>query len=123
MYLAAMLLFVLLCLLASAAGAEKVYRTYMTTDCPILNGHDSVETQLQTPHNYCSSPLYRAVPTEDGKGFTCIGDLAEVLPVQIDEHIREIPIRRNAAWHNGDPINADTFMYSFRMQLDPILAN
>lgn len=123
MCMAALLLAAVMCLLASSAGAEKVYRTYLTTDCPILNGHDSVETQLQTPHNYCSSPLYRAIPTEDGKGYTYIGDLAEELPIRIDEHTWEIPIRRNATWHNGDPINADTFMYSFRMQLDPILAN
>ncbi|MGN0777317.1 MAG: ABC transporter substrate-binding protein [Candidatus Ventricola sp.] len=120
---AALLLAAILCLTVSSAGAEKVYRTYLTDDCPILNGHDSVETQLQTPHNYCSSPLYRAVPTEDGKGYTYIGDLAEELPIQIDEHTWEIRIRQNATWHNGDPINADTFMYSFKMQLDPILAN
>ena len=81
MCMAAFLLVAILCLFVSTAGAEKVYRTYLTTDCPILNGHDSVETQLQTPHNYCSSPLYRAVPTEDGKGYTYIGDLAEELPV------------------------------------------
>ena len=51
MCMAALLLAAVMCLLASSAGAEKVYRTYLTTDCPILNGHDSVETQLQTPHN------------------------------------------------------------------------
>ena len=106
-----------------AAPAEKVYRTYLGDDCPILNGHDSVESMLQTPHDYCSSPLFRKVPTADGKGFEYIGDLAAELPTQIDEYTWQIKIREEAKWHNGDPINADTFMYSFKMQLDPILAN
>lgn len=102
---------------------EKVYHTYMGADCPILNGHDSVESQLQTPHDYCSSPLFRRYPTADGKGFEYIGDLAAELPIQIDEYTWQIKIRPEACWQNGDPINADTFMYSFKMQLDPILAN
>lgn len=103
--------------------AEKTYHTYMTSDCPILNGHDSVETSLQTPHNYCSSPLFRAIATEDGKGFEYIGDLAAELPIQIDANNWQIKIRKEAKWQNGDPINADTFMYSFKMLLDPIMAN
>lgn len=109
--------------LASAEAGEKVYRTYMSSDCPILNGHDSVESSLQTPHDYCSSPLFRRVPTPDGKGFEYIGDLAAELPIKIDDFTWQIKIRENATWHNGDPINADTFMYSFKMQLDPILVN
>ena len=108
---------------AQTAGTEKVFRTYMSADCPILNGHDSVETMLQTPHDYCSSPLFRRVPDEDGLGFSYVGDLASELPVKIDDYNWQIKIRKEARWHNGDPINADTFMYSFKMQLDPILAN
>lgn len=108
---------------APPVQAKKVYRTYLSTECPILNGHDSVESVLQTPHNYCSSPLYRAYPNENGTGFIYIGDLAEELPIQIDDTNWQIKLRKDAKWHNGDPINADTFMYSFKMQLDPILAN
>jgi len=113
------------CLSAPALGESegKVYRTYLTTECPMLNGHDATDTQLQTPHDYCSSPLYRRYPTENGSGFVYIGDLASELPIQIDAHTWQIKIREEAKWHNGDPINADTFMYSFKMQLDPILAN
>ena len=106
-----------------ATAAEKVYRTYLSSDCPILNGHDSVEGSLQTPHNYCSAFLFRAVPTADGTNFEYIGDIASELPIQIDEYNWQIKIRPEACWQNGDPINADTFMYSYKMQLDPILAN
>ncbi len=108
---------------AAAPDTENVYRTYMGMDCPILNGHDSVESALQTPHDYCSSPLFRRYPAEDGMSFNYIGDLASELPIQIDELNWQIKIREEAKWQNGDPINADTFMYSFKMQLDPILAN
>lgn len=116
----------LTCLLivpASAEGTEKVYRTYMATDCPILNGHDSVETSLDTPISYCSSFLYRSVPDEDGLGYHYIGDIAAELPEEVAENTWQIKLREDAHWANGDPINADTFMYSFKMLLDPILAN
>ncbi len=104
---------------------EKIYRTYLDMECPMLNGHDSVESVLQTPHNYCSSPLFRAVPTADGKGYEYVGDLAAELPIQIDENTWQIKIREDAHWNDEakTPINADTFMYSFKMQLDPILVN
>lgn len=105
------------------ADTAKVFRTYLTTECPILNGHDSVESSLQVPHDYCSSPLYRVFPDEDGMGFHYIGDLAEGMPVQIDEFNWQIKIRKEAKWHNGEPINADTIIYSWKMLLDPILAN
>ncbi|NMA93307.1 MAG: hypothetical protein GX975_01450 [Clostridiales bacterium] len=104
---------------------EKIYRTYLTADCPVLNGHDCVEMVVQTPHDYCSSPLYRSVPTADGKGFEYIGDLAAELPIQIDENTWQIKIRKEAHWNDEakTPINADTIMYSFKMQLDPLLTN
>ena len=113
-------------LIVPAAGAEageKVYRTYINSDCPILNGHDSVETVLNTPINYCGAFLYRAVPDEDGKGSHFIGDIAADLPVQIDDNTWQIPLNPEAHWVNGDPINADTFMYSYKMLLDPLLTN
>ena len=109
--------------IADTVKVEKVYRTYMSADCPILNGHDSVETMLQTPHDYCSSPLFRRKPTADGQGFEYIGDLASELPIKIDDNNWQIKIREAAHWQNGDPINADTFMYSYKMLLDPVMAN
>lgn len=118
--------------LLSACGKEeteptttepKVYRTYMTAEANILNGHDSVQTTVQVPHDYCSSPLYRIYPDDDGNGFHYIGDLAEGPPVQVDAYNWRIKLRENAVWQNGEPINADTIIYSWKMLLDPILAN
>ena len=101
----------------------KVYRTYMTADCPTLNGHDSVDGKLQTPHDYCSAPLYRMIAAEDGISYTYMADIAEEWPIQIDDHNWQIKLDPRAHWANGDPINADTIIYSFKMALDPILAN
>ena len=109
--------------LASAEDTQKVYRTYMGSDCPILNAQNSVETVLDTPTSYCGAYLYRTVPDEDGMGFHYIGDIASELPVQIDEVTWQIPIRPEACWANGDPINADTMIYSYKMLLDPLLVN
>ena len=108
---------------AAAEAGAKVYKTYMGSDCPILNAQNSVETSLDTPTSYCGAYLYRTYPDEDGNGFHYIGDIAADLPVQIDEVTWQIPIRKEACWANGDPINADTMMYSYKMLLDPILVN
>lgn len=108
---------------AAANEGQKVYLTYETAECSTLNAHDDVNVELQTPYDYCSSPLYRTYPNEAGTGYIYIGDLAAELPIQIDEHTWQIKMREEACWHNGDPINADTMMYSFKMLLDPILAN
>lgn len=108
---------------AEDAAAGKVYRTYMTSDSPVLNPHDSVEASLEKPITYCMSGLYRTVPDDNGRGYHYLGDLASELPIQIDEHTWQIKLRPEACWANGDPINADTLIYSYKMLLDPILAN
>ncbi|MDO4837678.1 MAG: ABC transporter substrate-binding protein [Clostridia bacterium] len=112
----------------SAAGAEgetaeKVYRTYMTSDSPVLSAHDSVETSVEKPLLYCSTFLFRAVPDDDGMGYHYIGDIASELPIKVDDYTWQIKLNPEAHWYNGDPINADTMIYSYQMLLDPILAN
>ena len=50
-------------------------------------------------------------------------DLAASEPVDVngDGKTWNISINPNAKWDNGDPINADTFIYTFKMALDPKL--
>ena len=104
-------------------GEGKIYRTYLTGETPSLNNHREVDTYIETPYSYCSSSLYRRVPTEGGAGFEYIGDLAAELPIQIDEYTWQIKLREDAVWHNGEPINADTLLYSWQKALDPIMVN
>ena len=116
---------------------EKVYRTYLASECSMLNAHDNVDTNVSTPYSYTNSTLWRAVPNDDGKGYHYVGDLATDLPVIVDQTkgtdeegnevvettTWEFKIREEAKWHNGDPINADTLVYSYKMQIDPVLVN
>ncbi|MBQ1704324.1 MAG: hypothetical protein II028_00610 [Clostridia bacterium] len=103
--------------------AKKVYYTYLTSDHANLNFQDNVDSPSETPAIYCMCFLYRSYPDESGLNFHYIPDAAAELPIQIDEHTWNIPLRKDAHWNNGDPINADTWIYSFKTALDPKLAN
>ena len=86
------LLLVLTCMqvMASAEGGTKVYRSYMGTDCPILNAQNSVQTSLDTPTSYCGAFLYRAVPDEDGGNFHYIGDMLFLMKDLLHGHINQL---------------------------------
>ncbi len=103
---------------------EKVYRFSDTYDATMINGHNETDSLLQDILLYTHSSLYRRVPSEDGKAAIYIGDLADGDPVTLDDgHTWHIKLRKEAKWHNGEPINADTIIYSFKMLIDPLLVN
>ena len=107
------------------AGNEdyKIFYTYLSTDVDTLNGMGTVQEANSTPLSWCNSYLWRAVPNDDGMGYHYIPDLAADMPKQIDELTWEFTIRDGAKWHNGDPITADTFMFTFKAVLDPKMSN
>ena len=107
------------------AGNEdyKIFYTYLSTDVDTLNGMGTVQEANDTPLSWCNSYLWRAVPNDDGMGYHYIPDLAADMPKQIDELTWEFTIRDGAKWHNGDPITADTFMFTFKAVLDPKMSN
>ncbi len=103
---------------------EKVYRFSDTYDATMINGHNETDSLLQDILLYTHSSLYRRVPSEDGKAAIYIGDLADGDPVTLDDgHTWHIKLRKEAKWHNDEPINADTIIYSFKMLIDPLLVN
>lgn len=104
------------------AGAAKVYKTSIASDCSSLNFLDNVDSNAEKPATYCMSFLWRKYPTEDGRNYMFISDLADGEPVQIDANNWQIKLRQDAAFVNGDPINADTWMFTFMQQLDPKMA-
>ena len=106
-----------------APAEPKIYYTYQTADIDTLNGAATSYSNNETAINYCNSSLYLAVPDEDGMGFHFIPDLAAEMPKQIDELTWEVALRKEAKWHNGDPINADTWMFTFQEILNPKLVN
>ena len=103
--------------------AKKIYYTYLTGDVDTMNGMGTVLDANSVPLSWCNSTLWIAVPNEDGMGYHYIPDLAEDMPKKIDDLTWEFTIREEAKWSNGDPINADTYMYTFKTILDPKMVN
>ncbi len=103
---------------------EKVFRFSDTYDVKSINGHNDTDTLVGDILAYTHSSLYRRVPTEDGKAAIYIGDLADGDPVTLDDgYTWRIKLRKDAKWQNGEPINADTIIYSWKMLIDPLLGN
>ena len=104
---------------------EKVYRFTDNNDVTSLNPHNQAAYLVGDIHEYTGSRLYRKVPGDDGKSYKIIGDIAEGEPYLADEdgYVWHVKLRQDATWQNGEAINADTFIYSFKMLLDPKLVN
>lgn len=104
-----------------AADGKKVYYSVLSSDHSSLNFLDNVDSPVGNVATYCMSYLYRQYPNEEGNGYIWICDIAAEEPIQIDDYNWQIKIREDAKWNNGDPINADTFMFTFKQQLDPVM--
>ena len=103
------------------AEGKKVYYSVLSSDHSSLNFLDNVDSPVGNVATYCMSYLYRQYPNEEGNGYIWICDIAAEEPIQIDDYNWQIKIREDAKWNNGDPINADTFMFTFKQQLDPVM--
>ena len=105
----------------SAEPTKKIYYSVLSSDHSSLNFLDNVDTPVENVATYCMSYLYRQYPNEEGNGYIWICDIAAEEPIQVDDYNWQIKIREDAKWNNGDPINADTFMFTFKQQLDPVM--
>ena len=108
------------------AAPEKVLRFVDNAEVASLNAQIDTNTVIwYSIYYYTHSGLYIRVPTEDGRGAVLIGDIADGDPYLADNtgRVWRINLKRNAKWHNGAPINADTFVYSYKMFIDPLLLN
>lgn len=73
--------------------------------------------------NLITACPYGYIPREDGNGSQLVPMLAGDLPEDVngDGTVWRFSIRKDAVWENGEAITADTFMYSYKMCLDPVL--
>lgn len=109
---------VIIALFCGTASAEKVFRWATSQNYQTvypLGGNNEIM-------DYCGAKLYTYMPSPDGLRPILVPDLADGLPETTDGGTTWIiKINKNAKWSNGEPINADTFMYSWSKALDPML--
>ena len=105
----------------NTADAGKVYKTYLTSEVASLNFLDNVDGNASTPSAYAMSQMWKMYPNEDGTNYIWIDDLAVGDPIKVDAYNWQIKLREGATWQNGDPINADTWIFTFQQQLNPKL--
>ncbi len=102
---------------AVVADGDNVFKWSSTnspaTVCPYENYTEIID--------YIQAKLYRYIPNETGDDLALVPDLALEEPTTEDGYTWIIKLDPNAKWANGEPINADTFMYSWEMALDPVL--
>ena len=106
------------------ASAEKKYirlsATSQQTTCNPFTAGSSVDTSFT---GYISSGLYGVIPDPETKKGARIPVFADGLPIDVngDGMVWQLKVREDAKWASGEPINADTFLYSWKMCLDPKL--
>ena len=107
----------------SAAKVQKILKQSSSSAVSTFNPHTSQQGTDNTAIGYVTSPLYGFALNPE----TLRGELRPILaaeePIDVsgDGTVWHLKVNENAKWSNGDPINADTFIYSWKMGLDPKL--
>ncbi|MBQ5739607.1 MAG: hypothetical protein IIV78_04275 [Oscillospiraceae bacterium] len=106
-----------------AATAQKILKQSLSVAVTTLNPHTAQQSSDTTAVAYITSPLYGNYLNKETNRFKRGPILAAEEPIDVngDGTVWQIKINENAQWVNGEPINADTFMYSWKMVLDPKL--
>ena len=86
-----------------------------------MNPHQANATSDSDVLAKMQASLYTYLPAKDGMSARLVPDLAASEPVSEDGVVWHIAIDPAAKWENGEPINAASFVYSYKMQLDPLL--
>lgn len=104
-----------------AASEPKILRLAEIGAASSASTLVSTQSTDSTIQMYIHAHLYSYLPV--GNKAVLKPDLAASEPVDVngDGKTWNISIDPNAKWDNGDPINADTFIYTFKMALDPKL--
>lgn len=109
----------------AGSSSEKTYRMLSVMAASNVNPHIASSSYDDEISTLINAGLYRYLPGEDRNSAYLGADLADGEPIKMDDRgqVWQIKINPDAKWANGDPINADTFIYSWKMALDPILLN
>ena len=97
------------------SGEKKIFNWSSTNSASNISPFEG-NTEII---DYIHANLYRYVANEARDAAVLAPDLAAKEPYTEDGYTWIIELNPEAKWANGDPINADTFMYSWKMALDP----
>ena len=106
------------------------FRDYINASVPTLNV--VVKNDALAVARPLQTVLYKNYINETGDGYVKDCMLAAEKPIQMDEEgkVWRIPIRQDYYWADYGPtagknaqMNADTFIYTFKMCIDPDLLN
>lgn len=91
----------------------------------LMNPHEYTSSHENTMISHSSGRLFRFFLGDDKESYVLEGEYADGEPIQVDEEgkVWQIKIKKDQKWANGDPINADDFIYTYKMILDPKLMN
>ena len=111
---------------ATAAAQEesgpKIFHDYMTTDVDTINPHIYTMSVSGDVIARTSLQLYRQYPNAEGTSFEYLPELAEKEPENIVAATAAVYALTQEK-ENGDAIDVDDVIYSFKMCLDPIMVN
>lgn len=134
----------------SFGNGEYVYKDSVTVLSANWNPHNYETSDEGYPRQYLTSGLYEFFYNDElhpveGKapyeGYVILPEMAAAMPVDVTEKVKAehpefgipesategfayaIDLNPLAKWENGTPINADTYVYSMKQLLDPLLKN
>ena len=99
----------------------KIYKTYTTSAASNAfaaiaqtTGDIDIQTRI-------AGTLYKTLPIDGKAVLSPLMADGEPTDVNGDGVTWQIKLKKDLKWENGEPINADTFMYSWKQTLDPKL--
>lgn len=113
------------CLLAlsTVSAKEKILNLSLAAPATTLNAHVTELSDVELI-DFVQGCLYQWVPSADRSSHFLDAELALGKPtVDPDGVTWKIKINPKAKWANGEPITSDSFMYSWKMALDPKMLN
>lgn len=108
---------------APTEEGEGILRLTAGRPLETLNPHQQAATATADFLNLIQGKLYRFAPGDDGTGYQMLAELADGMPVQMDEDgkLWQIKVRDGLKWSNGEPLTAEDIIYSWKMCSDPVL--
>jgi len=102
-----------------------ILREATTNKIGSLNPLTYINSYSSTQIKRSSMILYTYFPNDDYTFCELSGELAAEDPIQVDEEgkVWQIKIREGVVWENGDTLDANDVYYTWKMILDPKLAN